>query len=70
MEGTRIMKKVDIIIIIYLILYTVSVVIVYSDTNLTIATCASYSIIIWILVLLKLNNKSFRNWLNKPFNKK
>lgn len=70
MEGTRIMKKVDIIIIIYLILYTVSVVIVYSDINLTIATCASYSIIIWILVLLKLNNKSFRNWLNKPFNKK
>lgn len=64
------MKKVDIIIIIYLILYTVSVVIVYCDTNLTIATCASYSIIIWILVLLKLNNKSFRNWLNKPFNKK
>lgn len=64
------MKKVDIIIIIYLILYTVSVVIVYGDTNLTIATCASYSIIIWILVLLKLNNKSFRNWLNKPFNKK
>lgn len=64
------MKKVDIIITVYLILYTVSVVIVYSDTNLTIATCASYSIIIWILVLLKLNNKSFRNWLNKPFNKK
>lgn len=64
------MKKADIIITIYLILYTVSVVIVYSDTNLTIATCASYSIIIWILVLLKLNNKSFRNWLNKPFNKK
>lgn len=64
------MKKVDIIITVYLILYTVSVVIVYSDTNLTIATCVSYSIIIWILVLLKLNNKSFRNWLNKPFNKK
>lgn len=70
MEGIGIMKKADIIITVYLILYTVSVVIVYSDTNLTIATCASYSIIIWILVLLKLNNKSFRNWLNKPFNKK
>ena len=70
MEGIGMMKKVDIIITVYLILYTVSVVIVYSDTNLTIATCASYSIIIWILVLLKLNNKSFRNWLNKPFNKK
>lgn len=70
MEGIGIMKKADVIVIIYLILYAISVVIVYSDTNLTIATCASYSIIMWVLVLLRLNNKSFRNWLNKPFNKK
>ena len=66
MEGIGIMKKADVIIILY-----VSIMFIYGKCNLAIATCASFFIMMWILLLLKFNNnKSFRNWLNKPFNKK
>lgn len=65
MEGIGMMKKADVIIIIY-----VSIMFTYGKCNLTIATCASFFIMMWILFLLNFNNKSFRNWLNKPFNKK
>lgn len=65
MEGIGIMKKADIIIITY-----VSIMFIYGKCNLAIATCASFFIMIWIILLLKFNNKSFRNWLNKLFNKK